>query len=192
MAKTNITLRLDGQEIAYEVKNKTWLAARSAEAAGAKPEAVSQLQVTDDEECDNMLRRLINNAVARLRHIANEWVPGGVTTDSNVLPGGTGTIIVTLAMPTNHALGAVEDTCQTMHRYIVDYACGAWYEVVDAERCKLYLAEAEADARVLRLALLRRRRPPRRQSDSGGDPAGRHVLWLRSEKWRRAEKWLRR
>jgi len=191
MAKQNINITLKVGEIEYEVKDKSYLVGQAVDAAGGSVKASASVQVTDDAERHNLLTRFIGNGIARLKQLLSEWIGSGSLNGNNVL-GVNDTVTLTLRMPTNFATSATDDIAASCHRYITDYALGAWFELMAPDKAAMYHQSAAEQASLLMLAVYRRQRPVRRgHSNNSGDPSGDTTtnVWHNSNVWHNANIW---
>lgn len=187
MAKQDITITINLNEVEYDVKNTTYLIGRALSGAGSSAAQVSNVQVTDDAERINLVRRCVGEGVSRVKHLLSEWMLyGGVVAD-NALPNG-GSVALTLSMPTNFALSAVDDLSASVQKYVTDYALGNWCSVMDKSRAADYYASASASLEVMRDASLRRKRPTR-ICRCGYGYGGGDYLWHDDRIWNDAALW---
>ena len=157
MAK-DISIRLHVSEIVYEVRNKTWLAGRSA-LNGNNHEQVAHMQASDDEEDENQMTRSIINAMSVLKTAVGEYVlPDSQDQSANVLDKHA-TYDFVLKMPNNYNESLRETLSAAMHQYVVDICVRDWYMLTNKEDAQAYDNMATSQLGIIKEALTRRVRP---------------------------------
>lgn len=190
MAKKDITITLDLDEIVYDIQNSTYLIARGKQDVRERADT----QATDDDESLNHIRRRVGNAVARVKKLVSEWGVSGPVVADNTLPPGKGCVTLILPMPTNYNDGATQDLTSAMHQYVSDMATASWLNDVSPADSTRYYKLSDEHVVQIKDAILRRKRPSRRpyhECDCGGGgvtPTDGYLwldngLWLDNELW---------
>lgn len=157
MAK-DISIRLHVSEIVYEVRNKTWLAGRSA-LNGNNHEHVAHMQASDDEEDENQITRSIINAMSVLKTAVGEYVlPDSQDQSANILDKHAAYDFV-LKMPNNYNESLRATLSAAMHQYVVAICVRDWYMLTNKEDAQTYDNMATSQLGIIKEALTRRVRP---------------------------------
>lgn len=160
MAKKTLTVTLYLSELLYDVQNKTYLTGRSRQ-TGNNHEEVAHMQANEDEENENQLLRSLGNAFANLKTKLSEYIEESTTTATNKLLSKTGTIQLSLVMPSNYNQSTSDTISSALHQYLVNTAIGDWFTITNKNDATDYVTLAAANLEELREAVNKRVRPTR-------------------------------
>ena len=156
-SEKNITLYMS--EIMYDISNKAYLTGKSKGEASAK--SVHDMQVTDDSNVANQVVRCVAEAFGSLKQAIAEWVNvvGAVVADD--IPVVSGSLNLTIEVPSNFHESMLKGVAESMHAYIVDKALADWFSITNKEDAELYANKAANDIAKVKEALFKRKRPIR-------------------------------
>jgi len=163
-----VIIKLNLDEIIYDVQNKTYLTGKSRK-DGDNHEQVANMQANDDEENANQVLRSVSMAFANLQTCLGEYLSLNVTVADNGLVDMNSGFTLGLEMPSNYNLSTVETLAAAAHQYIVSVAVADWFTITNKGDAKEYTAMAEASLRIISEAANKRSRPRRKlKSGDGG------------------------
>lgn len=155
-----ITLKLDINEIVYDVQNKTYLTGRSRR-DGTNHQQVASMQANDDDENSAQVLRSVTTAFAILRTKLAEYIEEGASTATNA-PLETGSEMqLILTMPSNFNSGASATIGEAAHQFIVGMAIAEWFTITDKSDAADYMTMANESLKVIEEAINKRVRPVR-------------------------------
>jgi len=188
MAKKHIIITLQKSELLYDIDNRTWLAGNAVSLKDAAKG--SEMQTSEETAHRSHALRSLATAWKRLKSKLSEWVEEDKTTANNVLESNTGTLQITLAMPTNFAESATEDLASSLHDYLINASLAEWYITLsEPDLAKPYSALAVIAMTSAIASTYRRRRPAKRGEPSGGDEVLPDFLWHNETVWRGSDVW---
>jgi hypothetical protein len=154
----NLTITLYKSELIYDVQNKTYLTGRSRQ-NGNNHEEVANMQANNDDENLNQLLRSIGNAHGSLKTKLAEFMKENDTTSNDKLYDDTGSLTLSLNMPSNYNNSTAETIATACHQYIVNMATADWFTITNKNDASDYMTLAAANLEQLREALNKRVRP---------------------------------
>ncbi len=160
-----VYLKLDLQEIVYDIQNKTYLTGKSRK-DGKNHELVANMQANDDEENANQVLRSVAMAYGNLKTRLAEYLDQEFTAADNALPTLESQLNLALEMPSNFNLSTIDTLAAAAHQYIVSMAVKDWFTITHKVDASDYAALGEASLSIIAEALNKRRRPVRRASIS--------------------------
>lgn len=159
MAKKQIQITLNKDELLYDIENKAYLTGRSRE-DGSNHAAVSKMQADESDEDRNQMYRCIGNAIATLRNHLAEWVgDANSSTANNVLETETLAYTIVLNMPMNYNTSVNGTLASAMHQYVVNSALAEWFSMTAKEEATDYYTLAAANLQQVKDASFKRLRP---------------------------------
>ena len=156
------TISLNIDEILYDIRNKAFLTGRSREAETSKTfEAASNIQASEDEEDLNQMLRSISTHYGTIKVVLAEYLNLTVHSSSNELITTNTRLDLSLSMPSNFNLSAIEGISAHCHQYIVAMSLADWFTIADKADVKEYLDAAASHLDGLKRAVCKRVRPTR-------------------------------
>lgn len=186
MAEKILTIRQKVQELIFDIRNKSHLVAQAREGEGEKGyQAVSNIQVTDEEDNDYQIRRSLATAYASLKSLLGEYLYKEYIRDAYIppvegegMPGhfserlvidniihseidSGGELVLELLMPGNYNNASAERLSENIHSYLVNMSLAEWFAITSKEDAQGYATFAEANVNAIKSALYKRNRPER-------------------------------
>ncbi len=155
-----LTIKIDIQELVYDIQNKTYLTGRSR-GDGKNYRQVALMQANNDDENLNQIMRSIGNAFAKVKAELSEVLLGNATHGNNALKVDTSTVTLMLHMPGNFNNAATDSIVAAIHQFIVAYVTSEWFMITNKTDTEDYKRLAEVSLEMLRESLCKRTKPSR-------------------------------
>lgn len=159
-----VTIKLDLNEIVYDIQNKTYLTGKSRK-DGNNHELVANMQANDDEENANQVLRSVTMAFSNLKTKLGEYLDLDKSLAVNDLLSRDAPLGLALKMPSNYNLATVDTIAAAAHQYIVSMAVADWFTITHKVDSQEYKALAEVSLEIISEAVNRRSRPVRMVSE---------------------------
>lgn len=155
-----IDIKLDLNEVIYDIQNKTYLTGKSRH-DGENHEQVANMQANDDEENANQILRSVAMAFSNLKMKLGEYLDLNHTTANNVLMDSDSQLNMTLKMPSNFNNATVDTVAAAAHQYVVSMAVFDWFVITDKKDAEDYATLAGQSLKIISEAVSKRSRPQR-------------------------------
>lgn len=163
--KQIVTVHQDVKNILYDVRNKAYITGNSRMASGAANyETGSKMQVSEDTEEDDQLKRSLTTYFTGLKSKLGEYLDEATTTTNNLIAELIeNEDILTLAfrLPTNYNNASADALGAGIHAYLVDMVLADWFNITNPQEVKGYTDHAAVMLEDVRAALYKRSRPTR-------------------------------
>lgn len=159
--KVKVQIQLNPEEILYDIKNRTYLKARTG-MEGDNYAAASDSVADGGSETDNQLARSMSNAMAQLRARLSEYEGGDATAADDVLAGPQQENI-TLQVPANFNTAVTDQIATWAHMFVVNQTLADWYSLTSSDNCEYYTTLAAANLDSIEGLVYKRKRPERQQ-----------------------------
>jgi hypothetical protein len=163
MAKKSIPITLYKSELVSEIKNKTFLTARSR-STGTNHEEVAHMQADDGNDEDRLqIYRSVENSIATLMTKLSEFIDIEVGSVDNNLDDTieAETFVINLTMPSNYNEATATTVKAEAHQFVVNKSVAAWFQITDKADADDYETKAAANIEGIREAIYKRVRPVR-------------------------------
>lgn len=155
-----VTIKLDLNEIVYDIQNKTYLTGKSRK-DGNNHELVANMQANDDEENANQVLRSVTMAFSNLKTKLGEYLDLDKSLAVNDLLSRDAPLALALKMPSNYNLSTVDTIAAAAHQYIVSMAVADWFTITHKVDSQEYKTLADVSLGIISEAVNRRSRPVR-------------------------------
>lgn len=155
-----VTIKLDLNEIVYDIQNKTYLTGKSRK-DGSNHELVANMQANDDEENANQVLRSVTMAFSNLKTKLGEYLDLDKSLAVNELLSRDAPLALALKMPSNYNLSTVDTIAAAAHQYIVSMAVADWFTITHKVDAQEYKTLADVSLGIISEAVNRRSRPVR-------------------------------
>ncbi len=161
-----LTIKIDIQELVYDIQNKTYLTGRSR-SDGKNYRQVALMQANNDDENLNQIMRSISNAIAKVKAELSEVLTGNTTQSNNELDVETTAVTLLLQMPGNFNNAASDAIIASIHQFIVAYVTSEWFMITNKADTDDYKKLSETSLEMLRESLCKRTKPSRTTTNEG-------------------------
>ena len=144
-------------ELVYDIQNKTYLTGE-ASANDDNFKHISDIQLSEDEEQVNQIRRSIENSVKALSNVLADHMPINEEFSTNKL-GDNKNLIIKLSLPSNFNSALTDSISTAMHQYIVNRSIGEWFLITNGPNVESYMTSAAANINQIRESISKRVRP---------------------------------
>jgi hypothetical protein len=162
------TVTLYVSELVFDIQNKAHLTGRSRDNA-QDPSLAANMQASDDD--NEQIYRSIGNAFAQLKTTLSEYLQETGTTGDNILNTSSEKLVLTLSVPENFNLAAINAVTAAAHQYLVSIALFDWFTITDKADAADYAKLASDAVDSINEAINKRVRPtytaPKTNTGSG-------------------------
>ena len=164
MAKKNIKVTIEVEDVLFDVLNTTHRAGRAFEAKNkAGYETAAQMIASLDDEDAMQIKRSISNAGSRIKTEFSEYLNEDTDEANNRISAEAldeqGQIIYAFALPSNFNPSAVQAMAASMHEYIVNSTINDWFTITNPEAATEYRKNMVTALDNAKRALYKRSRP---------------------------------
>lgn len=160
MAKQEIKIILNVDEMVYEIHNKTYLTGRSLE-NNTDQAIIAHMETNDDDGEINQILRSLSDSFAKFLTRMSEYIEDESDSADNILPSRGSNYEITLYMPSNYNTAANADIARAAAQFLVNTALYDWFAMTYPKAAEDYGKRAEACIAEINLAAHRRKRPTR-------------------------------
>ena len=164
-SKKELDVILQTKELKFAVMNKTYITARSLQAAGKlNYEAAAQMQASDDDENSYEIMRAISDVIADVKVELGEYLDESGDTADNLINADVeegNAITLSFLLPSNFDSAAKDALGSGIHEYVVGRSIYEWYRQTCPEIAEACRADAEVALVRAKKALYKRSRPER-------------------------------
>lgn len=157
--KVKVDITLNPEEILYDIKNRTYLKARTG-LEGDNYVAASDSIADGDSETDNQLARAMANAIAQLKARLSEYEDGGTTIASDTLVQPQQEVLA-LQVPANFNTAVTDQIATWAHMFVVNQTLADWFSLTGSENSEYYTTLAAANLDSIEGLVHKRKRPER-------------------------------
>ncbi len=159
--KFELNIQLSPEEILYDIKNRTYLKARTGLEGDSYVEASDSI-ADGGSETDNQLARTMANAIAQLKARLSEYEDGGTTIVSDILVQPQQEVL-TLQVPANFNTAVTGQIATWAHMFVVNQTLADWYSLTSSDNSEYYTTLAAANLDSIEGLVYKRKRPERQQ-----------------------------
>lgn len=163
--KKDLTIIEEVEELIFDIRNKTYLTGQAREAEGGKSyQAVSNMQVSNEDENSYQIRRSLENAFSSLKSQLCEWLQEDRTMSDNRVVAeidNDDQLVLVFKMPLNYNVASVDSLGDGIHSYLVNTAIAEWFTITNKEDAEAYVAYSAISLENIKRALYKRIRPKR-------------------------------
>ena len=163
--KKDLTIIEEVEELIFDIRNKTYLTGQAREAEGGKSyQAVSNMQVSNEDENSYQIRRSLENAFSSLKSQLCEWLQEDRTMSDNRVVAeidNDDQLVLVFKMPLNYNVASVDSLGDGIHSYLVNTAIAEWFTITNKEDAEAYVAYSAISLENVKRALYKRIRPKR-------------------------------
>ena len=161
MAQVTITLK--HKQLLYDIQNSSYIVGLNR-SNGSNFEDVSNIQNTGEGGELDMMLRSIETAFGEIKRNVNRFIVDNTNetdTPNTPITVDTGEFTLTLDMPGNFNLAAVDSIKSAAHEYIVSSALYDWFTAVKPDEIKIY-EQRKIEASIDLLSAVYRKQSPTR------------------------------
>ena len=163
--KKNLTIIEEVEELIFDIRNKTYLTGQAREAEGGKSyQAVSNMQVSNEDENSYQIRRSLENAFSSLKSQLCEWLQEERTMSDNRVDteiDNNGQLVLVFKLPLNYNDASADSLGNGIHSYLVNTTIAEWFTITNKEDAEAYVAHSAISLENIKRALYKRIRPKR-------------------------------